>query len=337
MNKITIKDIVQKSGFSLKTVSRVINNEKYVNESTRAKILKIIEELNFEPDYFAKNLKTKKTKTIGLILGDIENPYYSNLAKGVIDFFELKGYTTMLCNTNYDSTLCERYINVLVSKKVDGIILMNLKVRDHILEKIILKKIPIVLVQADYDKFPNLNCVNFDNYQAEVLATEYLINLGHKKIFYLVGPKVSSAELRVQAFLNTLKKHNIYFNDSYLSENLIGFDDSYKATVKMLKSKKGFTAIIAVNDFIALGSMKAIYEMGLEIPKDISLIGFDDIKFSSVARVSLTTISEPDYDLGKLSAERLFKMLENPESTNKPKRVILRQRLIVRDSCRSIK
>src|SRR5665647_1536324 len=112
MPKITIKDIAVESGFSLKTVSRVLNDEKYVKNSTKEKILKIIDDLNFEPDYFAKNLKSKKTRTIGLILGDIENPYYSSLSKGVIDYLEMRDYTTMLCNTNYNSEICNRYITV---------------------------------------------------------------------------------------------------------------------------------------------------------------------------------------------------------------------------------
>ncbi len=334
MPKITIKDIAVESGFSLKTVSRVLNDEKYVKNSTKEKILKIIDDLNFEPDYFAKNLKSKKTRTIGLILGDIENPYYSSLSKGVIDYLEMRDYTTMLCNTNYNSEICNRYINALASKEIDGIILSSLKVPDKTIDKIISKNIPLVLIEVEYESFPDLDCINFDSYGAEVLAAEYLISLGHERIFYLVGPKILDVDVRIKGFRDTLKKHKIIFDNSYFSEPLISFEDGYACVKKMIESKSGFTAIIAVNDFIALGVMKAVYDMGLEIPRDISLIGFDDIKYSSISRVPLTTVSEPDYELGRLSAERLIRKIENPKERILPRKITIKPELIIRDSCK---
>ncbi len=335
MKNITIKKIAELAGVSHMTVSRVVNRDKYVKEETKNKILKIIKKYGYEPNYFAIGLKTKKSKTIGLIVGDIENPYYSRLAKGVINVCESLNYNVIVCNSQYDSELSEKYLSMLLSKGVDGLIISNIDLKVETIKNLKEKQIPLVFTNIKYD-IGDLNYIKADDYYGGKLAAEYLVRLGHRKIYFLRPPDVYGAQERIDAFKDTMTKNKINFDDSYFSDFIFNEDDSYMATKKFISKQKDFTAIIAGNDFIAMGAMEAVFDLGLEVPGDFSIIGYDNLKFTKIMRVPLTTIKQPKYLFGKLAAERVIELLKRPNKINKKKEIVIKPELIERLSCMSI-
>lgn len=335
---LTIKDIAKIAGVSTMTVSRVINNEKYVKTETKDRVLKLILEYGYEPNFFAKSLKSRKSKTIGLIIGDIENPYYSRLAKGVIDVAESSDYNVIVCNSKYKAELSERYINMLIKKGVDGVLIATVDVFSELINKLNKRDIPFVLITRKLD-LPGINYITADDYLGGRIAAEYLISLGHKKIFFLKAANVWGSNERIRAFTDVLKENSIYYDESYFSDYLENLDQSYNTTKKFLTEdkNKNFTAIIGGNDFLAIGAMEAIIESGLNIPEDISLIGYDNLNITSILKVSLTTVQQPKLRFGELATKRIIQMIENHEETKKnPQKLVIKPELVIRKSCMKI-
>jgi LacI family transcriptional regulator len=333
LSELTTKKIAEAAGVSQKTVSRVLNDEKYVSKETKEKVLRVVKELGFEPNFFARGLRTKESKTVGLVLGDIENPFYSSLSKGIIGYCEDKGYNTIVCTTRYAEDVGDKYIKMLRARGVDGLLLSTIPISNNFLNNKL--KIPYVLIsyQGLSKKF---NIVTSDDYLGGVLAIEYLLKLGHRRFHFLKVADVSSAGERLKAFKDTLNKYNISFDANDISKNLYDEAGSYNEVKKILKSKIDFTAIIAANDFIAMGAMNAILEKNLNIPNDISLIGYDDINISKMLKVSLTTIRQPIVEMGRIAAKRLLELINNPDKNKNPKQTIIKPELIIRESCKKI-
>lgn len=335
MKNITIKDIARISGVSQKTVSRVINNEKHVKKETIEKVSIIIKQYGYEPNYFARSLKTRRSKTIGLIIGDIENPYYARLSKGVMDVSEDADYNVIVCNSKYTVELGERYLNMLIKKGVDGVLIATIDFTEESIQKLRYRNIPFVLITCKLDNPPDINYVISDDYYGGRLAAEYLISLGHRKIYFLRAADVVGANERVRAFRDVMIENGCFSEDS-ISRVLINSDGSYEETRRFLKTHNDYTAIMGGNDFIAIGAMEAIFESGLRIPEDISLMGYDNLKITSILKVPLTTVEQPNYQFGKIAAERLIQMINNPESVKIPRKIIKKPKLIIRESCRRI-
>jgi LacI family transcriptional regulator len=338
IKELTIKDIAKIAGVSTMTVSRVINNERYVKTETKDRVLKTISEYGYEPNFFAKSLKSKKSKTIGLIIGDVENPYYSRLAKGVIDVAEASDYNVIVCNSKYNAELSEKYVNMLIKKGVDGVLIATVDVYNELVNKLNKRDIPFVLITRKLD-LPAINYITADDYLGGQIAAQYLVNLGHKKIFFLKAANVWGANERIRAFTDVLKENNIYYDDGYFSDYLENLEQSYNVTKKFLSEEKNknFTAIIGGNDFLAIGAMEAIIESGLNIPEDISLIGYDNLNITAILKVPLTTVKQPKLRFGELATERIIKMIENHDETKlNPQKLVINPELVIRKSCRKI-
>jgi DNA-binding LacI/PurR family transcriptional regulator len=335
--KLTIKDISKIANVSMMTVSRVINNEKHVKKETKENVLNIIKQYCYEPNYFAQNIKTRKSNTIGLIIGDIENPFYSRLAKGVINVAETNNYNVIVCNSNYDSKLGEKYLNMLIQKGVDGILIATIDVSNDAINNLNKRNMPYVLVTRKSEE-ANGNYFIADDYLGGRMASEYLIKLGHKKIFFLRSADVLGANERLRAFKDTMQENNIFFNESYISKILANAEDAYSATAEFVEENrsKEFTALIGGNDFIAMGAMNAIIDKGLSIPKDLSLIGYDNLWVTKILKVALTTIRQPKMHFGQMSTERLLEMIKNPELKKYPQKIILKPELVIRNSCKKL-
>lgn len=332
---VTIREIAKITGTSPMTVSRAINNVKYVKKETKEKIFEAIRKYGYEPNIVAQSLRTKKSRTIGLIINDIENPYYARLAKGVISVCEKLNYNVIVCNSDSNVNLGKKYVRMLLQKNIDGLLIATLDLNEADIKNLHLKKIPFVLITCKLD-LPNINYYIADDYYGGNILTEYLIGLGHKKIFFLRGMDTYSVEQRIKAFKDTMDKYKIPYSDSNFSGKILSEEDAYKETRKFIKNNKDFTAIIAVNDIVAISAMEVLREKNYKIPEDISIVGYDNLKIASLVEVPLTTVKQPKLVFGEQSAERLIEMIENPDSQKKAKKVIFKPELVIRKSCRKI-
>jgi LacI family transcriptional regulator len=335
--KITIKEIAKLAGVSRTTVSRVLSGGYFVSKNTKDRILKIIEEKEYKPSIIAQSLRTNKTRTIGLVLADIENPFYSRVASGVFDVARVKNYDVILCNSNNDIKSEERDIRTLIERGIDGLLLTTVELKMKTIENLIDRGFPFILIDCKLDT-PGVNYVVNDDYYGAKLATEYLIELGHKKIFFLGNRKLLSLRERFRGFKDTFEDHKIEGDNTFVPQKFInayGIYDIDKIIKYLINREEKITAIFAGNDYLAIKSIEVINNNNLKVPEDISVIGYDNIEFSSMAKVSLTTIRQPKYLLGKLAAEQLFEILEN-KSDKELRRIILRPELLIRQSCKRI-
>ena len=335
MKRYTLADIAKLAKVSPKTVSRAINNDKYIKDETKKKILKIVDEVGYYPNIAAKSLVTKRTKTIGLIVGDIENPYYSRIARGVIRTAEGYSYSVIVCESRYDEEITERYLRMLIGRGVDGILISTLNFESSVLDKIKMRRFPHVFAGCRLDGTTS-NYVIGDEYQGERKAVEYLINLGHRNIAFLKGPNMFPANQKLKAYRDVMKENDIQTKDYFISRSVYDQTGGYNTTLELLSKHKNITAILAVNDTIAIGVLEATNKMGVSVPEEISIIGCDNIKVTKFLKVPLTTINYPKFRCGSIATEMLIDMLEGKKAIIK-KEIILGCELVIRNSCASLK
>lgn len=327
---VTIKDIADLAGVSKTTVSKVLNNkDDKISDITRQKILDIVREKNYIPNKMAQSLVTKKTKTIGIIIPDIRNPFFTDIVRGAEDKAVKEGYNIILCNTDENVDKEIKAFNTLVEKMVDGIIFAPSSKIDLNSKEYNLSTKPIVLVDKKLDIKNLKGIVSLDNEEGTCLEMNHLVEMNHKKILYLSGPlKNEIARDRLKGYKKALKEANIEYDENLVIQGEYSLDWGYEI-IKSLKNIN-FTAICAANDLIAIGAIKALKERNIQIPKDISIVGFDDIQTSSIIEPQLTTIKQNSYDMGYESANILIKNLE--EEVNNIEKMIFKPELIIRSS-----
>lgn len=333
MTNVTIKDIARIANVSYATVSRALNNHKDVNEQTKQKILKICNELGYSPNAIARGLVKQSTYTIGLLIPDITNPYYPEVARGVEDEASKENYNIFLCNTDWDLMKEVDYFNLLLAKRVEGIIIAPVSDDTTKFVEKFTDRLPIVFLgtRLSGEKY---NYVAIDNIKGGEMITEYLINLGHRRIAFIGGTKDSSTfSDRVKGYKNALIKNKIDINKNLIK--ICGYRkvDGYNALKAMAKESNVPTAIFAVNDLVALGIIEAAEEMGLEIPQDISLAGFDDIPYASLPKIRLTTVSQPKDLIGREAIRILLEKIKN-KNINTGLQRIIQPELIIRSTCK---
>jgi LacI family transcriptional regulator len=328
--RVTLREIAEKSGYSKTTISRVLSDSKKVKKETKEKILAIIKDLEYEPNFIARSLRTKKTHTIGLVLGDIENPFYAKVARGVIDTAERKNYSVIVSNSNYDSKLEEKSIYNLLRRQVDGILITSVKLNKIVIDAMIDIGVPFVLI--DYKmNLPGINYVLNDDFSGGKIVANYLIGMGHEKIGFLGNQKLTSFKKRLDGFKSVLVQNDIkdihYFEVSDIR-------DGIKINVEIrniINKYPEITAIFSVNDYLAIKAIDYLIASGIKIPRDISIIGYDNIEICSTLRVPLTTINQPKYRMGKTATQCLLDILE--KKGKKPKKIILNPEIVIRQSC----
>jgi len=331
MFKVTQYVVAEKAGVSANTVSRVINNKPDVNPKTRKRILKIINKLNYTPNLLAKSLKTGKTKTIGVIVSNLYNPFFSQVLCGIDEILNGKEYSIIICNSNNDYNREEKAIVTLIQKRVDGILITPVGEKSLDIAYMQKTKVPFVLIMSHF-KTTNTDYVGFNDKIGSFQATQHLISRGHRKILYLGGPSYFSlAKERLYGHKKALVTHGIKVDQKLLKEIVNpNMEEGYKIVKKILSKEFDFTAITTFNDYIAIGTLKAILERNLKVPEDIAIIGYDDIEFASLSVVPLTTIQLPKYLLGRKAAELLLTKMT--ERKRKYQRIFLEPNLIIRSS-----
>jgi len=330
---VTMDDVAKLSGVSKTTVSRIINNiPNRTSEETKKRVLKTIDELGYFPNQVAASLKRTTTNTIGMILGDIENPFFAVMVKGIEGVLQRSGYSLILANSNYDLEREAELLKILVSKQVDGILIApsgasSLNDFKYIFEN----NIQIVFVD---NALPNsqFDTVVVNNYQAAYQACEYLISLGHSKISMIAGPKNRmTSNNRTAGFVDCMSSHFGTIDPRYLKFSDYTTIGGYQNMMHLLLLTNPPQAVFVANNLMTVGALGAINESGLNIPKNISIIGFDDMYWYSFNHPALTAINQPVLEIGKAAAERLLLRLSNNEDLS-PEVITLDAELVIRES-----
>ena len=334
--KITIKDIARKANVSHTTVSRALNNKSRIKNETKDKILTIARELNYRPDFIARSLVMKRTKTLGLVITTIANPFYIELSQGIETTAISQGYNIILCSTNYDLSAERKYIDMLRSKGVDGIILTSAHMGDPNIVGLAEEGFPIILInRRTYHPVvkEKVDYVGVDNILGGFLAVEHLIRLGHKRIGVIGGSSESSVGFeRLEGGKKALTTYGMEVIGGHFLEGDFLKGSGYQGGKRFLKMDEPPTAIFATNDYMALGTYQAIVEEGRRVPEDIALIGFNDIEFAAMKGIELTTVGQKKYEMGAQAVKMLVERIEGG-GMGSPKEMILEPELIIRKTC----
>lgn len=325
----TIRDVAKLAGVSTSTVSNVLNKARYIRPETYKRVENAMKELDYRTNRVAQALIQQSTKTIGAIIPDIANPFFSELVRGVEDVLVNANYFVFIGNSDNNNTKERYYLQGFLERQVDGLILAIASGTQN--EDIlgINIGIPIVLVDRTIPDWPG-DCVIQDNETGMRLAVNHLVSLGHKRIALINGDThLSTADQRRKGFEAGLIDFNL--SPVSISEGLFSVDSGYMQTVSLLHSlHQPATAICAGNDLLAIGAMRAIFEANLKIPDDISVIGYDDIPYANSINPGLTTISQPARSIGVEAVRLLLRRLDNPNEN--PQQTILSPKLIIRHS-----
>ena len=308
-----IKDVAREAGVSTATVSHVINDTKYVTDDTRQKVQYAIEKLNFYPNAHARTLASGRSNIIGLLVSDISNPFFPELIKSIEAAAFEHGYNLMLFNTNYDAKRAADYVRRLIELKVAGVALMTAEIEQGLIDELIRKQVRVVFndigIVTEY-----MSNIILDYSAGIEEAVRHLVSLGHEKIAHIAGSsRIRSGNIRKDAFIEAMKRYLPKTSQKPLIyEGDFRFESGRMAATEILNSKKLPTALIAANDMMALGAMQEFKAKGLNIPQDISVVGFDDIAFASLSEPGLTTVCSPRLEIGRRAVEALMTTIKNP-------------------------
>ena len=328
---VTIKDISKLAGVSIATVSHVINKTRYVSPALIKIVTDTMEKLDYQPNLLAGSLRTKKTGSIGLIISDTSNLFFEFMQTYIEDIFASYGYNIIVANSHYDLDKEIEILKMLRSKRVDGILIVPENTDPTYMENVNKSGIPVVIIEREIPG-ANLDSVLIDNRNGSFNATEYLVKLGHKNIGYLDRKVDKSHSIeRKKGYFLALEKYNIEAKDGLIIRSGFSCVDGYNAASYFLKYKEKISAILTFGDFAALGAMRHIFDEGLNVPKDISIIGFTDMPICPYTRPSLTTIQYPVLEIAKASCEVLLSRIKEPD-TSETKKVVLQPKLIIRES-----
>jgi Transcriptional regulators len=329
---LNIKVIAEKAGVSTATVSRVLSGFPGVREKTKKKVMKITSELNYEVDGIARSLRQKKTFKIGVIVGNVLSQFYTVLAKSIEDIANKYGYSVILCNGDDDSEKELNYLKVLRSSRVDGIIIAPTGKNVGYINNLLQSNIKIVLVDRLIEGV-DCDAVLVDNEKGAYTAVKYLIDKGYKKIAIIDGfiDRTTGKE-RLKGYLRALNGNNIPRNDDFIKIKDFKKRSGIMFANELLENENKPEAIFVANLDLTLGAILSIKSLGLKIPDDIAVIGFDDSDWAQILTPPLTTISQPVYDLGATAAEMLIKNIENDNSKKEKSIVTFNTKLIERGS-----
>jgi len=332
--KTTIKEIARAAGVSPATVSIVLNGKDYrISEKTRAKVVRVANELDYRPKQLAVSLRSQRSRTLGLILPDVSNAFFAEIAKGAEEQAFASGYAVILCNTNDQASRDVLYINLLIDRHVDGIALtascpLQGTERSACRKQLALSQTPAVLI----DRTPlsdTTSSIMVDHQKGGYLATEYLLEQGHRAVGCITGPlRMYTASLRYQGYCKALEAYGVARDMRLVEYGHYHMEDGEQAAARLIRH--GATAIFACNDLMAYGVYRYAKAQGLSIPEDLSVVGFDDLYFSALPDPPLTTVGQNAWEIGAAAIRKLIALIENKSEKNESLRA--EPRLVVRSS-----
>ncbi|PNT92745.1 LacI family DNA-binding transcriptional regulator [Clostridium thermosuccinogenes] len=324
-----IQDVAKVAGVSVATVSRVLNNSSSVSARTRENVLKAIKELNYQPNLLGRNLRRMEARMILVLLPNISNPFYSRVVKGIEDVARKNDYFIMLCNTDSDASQEKLYLKLLKNRLSDGVIFLAPELKKEELSEI---GINYPTVQCcEYKEGARVSHVTIDNYAAGYNAVKHLIDLGHKRIGLIsCRNNFVSTKQREAGYRKALEDSGIDFDSRLITYGDYSFMSGMRCARQLLDLEGGVTAIFAISDVMAIGAMRAVKEKNMSVPKDIAVVGFDNISFASMSDPMLTTISQPKYEIGCTAMNLLLEQIKG--SIKESRHIVLEHELIVRES-----
>src|SRR5215471_14103989 len=329
---VTIKDVARESGVNVSTVSRALNGEYGVHAETRELVMAVAQRLHYRPNRVARGLVTGKSHTLGLVVSDIRNMFFSEVARGAEDAAYRAGYDLVLCNSDLDAEKQMRYVQSLAEKRVDGILMnsvasLSKKQQDQLAGM----GLPVVLLNRTATR-NSFSTVCADNEAGGALAAEYLLKLGHRRIAHLTGPRHhGNMTERARGFVRALQSARKPLTPVVIhgKNNFAGGSDLAQ---KLLDQHPEVTAIFVASDTMAFGVMRALIDAGRKIPQDVSVIGFDNIELSSIVHPPLTTIHQPKYEIGQAAVEILLRLTGKTERRAAPEHRLFDVHLVERES-----
>ncbi|MBU5283122.1 catabolite control protein A [Limosilactobacillus reuteri] len=330
---VTIYTVAREARVSMATVSRVVNGNPNVKPETRQKVLDVIKQLNYRPNAVARGLASKKTTTVGVVIPNITDPYFAELALGIDDVASMYKYNIILTNSDSDDEKILKVVRSLLAKQVDGLIFMGHDVSDDLRNEFESTNTPVVVAGSvvNDDALPSVRI----NYQAAAKeATEFLLKHGDQQIAYITGPLRYSinGEDRLNGYKEALANNNVAFNESLVIET----DGSYQAGYAKAQEviEKGLKAAYVTDDSLAAGLLNGLTDAGISVPDDFELISSNDTNYTKVVRPTITSITQPLYDLGAISMRLLTKLMDGDDSNDNEKNVILDHGFVERQSTR---
>ncbi|RSD25389.1 LacI family DNA-binding transcriptional regulator [Mesobacillus subterraneus] len=313
----TIKDIARITNVSTATVSRVINGQGGYSKATEEKVLHAIEELGYRPNAFARGLISKKSDTVGLLFPEVSSQFSSKILRGVEDAAHLLDSSVIVCNTASHGQRTMKYLQLLAEKRVDGILFVSEVMTEEYYRKLESMKIPVVLISTESYQYP-LPFVKVDDRHAAFTATDYLLKMGHRKIGMISGNKEDAiaGQPRIDGFIQAMNNKGLTVQDANIVySHGFSFHDGLIGLPKLLAQAPDITAVFAASDAVALGAISAAYKLGIKVPEDLSIIGFDDLPMAEMSIPPLTTVAQPLEEMGRVAAELLFSMMKDGGKT----------------------
>ncbi|MGC8779347.1 MAG: LacI family DNA-binding transcriptional regulator [Anaerolineae bacterium] len=327
----TIREVAERAGVSTMTVSRVINKSGYISPATRARVEAAIAELGYVPNALARSLRFKQTHSLALVVTDITNPFFTTIARGVEDVASQRGFSVIFCNTDESEVKQAEYLNVLVRKRVDGVLLVPARSTDEPIHFLNKHQAPVVVLDR---RVPSciVDSVRGDSEGGAYALMRLLLDLGHRRIALLNGPTaVSTAVDRLAGYRRALAEAGLPCDERLIFPGRFTLEAGRRMAQEALALSPRPTALFAANNFIAIGAYRALRDAGLTVPDDISLVAFDDLPSALILEPFLTVVSQPAYEMGRRATELLLDRLANSASAD-CQEIVLPVEIVVRRS-----
>ena len=317
-SQVTIRDVATRAGVSTATVSRVLAGVGSPRPDTAAAVRRAAKELGYRPSGVARSLRMRQTRSIGLIVTDIANPFFPEIVKAADDRARELGYSILLGTAAYDERRAMHYLDLMADRRVDGMIVASSQLAEEGWAWLVASPIPVVVANAEPAGVP-VTVITSDNVGASRLAVDHLVGLGHRRIGYLRGPQAYTAAVpRIEGFHAACADAGLDPSETPVIRGEADFESGYRGAGELLASHRDVTAIYCYNDLTAIGVLRCLRDAGRRVPEDISVVGLDDIAAASWTAPSLTTVAQQKAEMGRLAVERVVAALQNPDDIDEP-------------------
>ncbi len=330
--KATLKDVANLAGVSTATVSNVTNNTKFVSDDVKRKVLNAMETLNYRPNALAKSLRVQETKLIGVLISDITNPFFSKVVRGIEYEANKNGYNILLCNTESNAVKEQEYLDILIGKRIDGLIISSSGNKEEYIKHLESANIPIVFLNRSPES-ALMKTVMTNNIRGSYLAAEHLINHGYEKISIISGPQTySTGRDRLIGYKRAMEDYGLPIDEELIKIGNFDIKSGYDLMKELINSGERTDACFIANNSMTLGAYKYIKETNLKIGQDLAIVGYDESDWADIVEPPLSTISQPAYEQGTQAAELVIANINEKELTNQ-KVIYLEPTMIIRESC----